>query len=112
MTTLSPLSTCEEWLAPTRDTTTSSPLGPQFLKGVKELSVYVIWGENTVGGVVQIEGAHAQDYTGRWAPIVKITGVGGGYVDWRAVTAMHGAIRARVVDPPVNGDVAVWVVGN
>lgn len=112
MTTLSPMSICEEWLSPTRDTTTSAPLGAQFLVGVKELGIYVVWGPKAVGGVVQIEGAHEEAYTGRWAPLVKVTGTVGHAVDYRAITGVHGAIRARVVDPPIGGDVSVWHVGN
>lgn len=115
MTTTSapnPLSVCEEWLSPTRDSTTSSALGAQFLKDVKELGLYVNWGPKAVGGVVQLEGAHHESYTGRWAPILKVTGTIGNAEDYRAVTGVHGAIRVRVVDPPIGGDVSVWIVGN
>lgn len=111
MTTLSPLSTCEEWLAPTADTTTAT-LGPQFLKDVRELSLYVCWSERAVGGVVVVEAAHSEGYTGRWALVLRVAGTSGGYEEWRAVTGVHAALRVRVVDPPIGGDVSVWVVGN
>lgn len=106
------MNACTEWLEPTRALNASATLGPQFLEGVQELGVYVVWAPLAVSGAVQIESAPEEKYEGRWSPVVRVAWTSGAASDYRAITGVHGAIRFRVVDAPIGGDVSVWVVGN
>ena len=101
----------ECWLEPTSTVGATETIGPAFLQGVKEIGLYAEFSEKAVGGAVLIESAHDEAYTGRWAPVVKISCVEGGAVEYRALTGVHGALRARVVEPPMGGTVAVYVLG-
>lgn len=82
------------------------------LSQVTELAFYVVFGKSTAGGMVVIETAHDPVYTGRWARVMTIPWEEPDRVHHVAVTAEHLALRVRIAEQILGGDVTVLVVGS
>lgn len=92
--------------------TTSTVLGPSQLTKIQELTIYTVFGPGTSAGVVKIEGAHREDWTGTWAVLATITWAVASSVQLTAIAGVHLAVRVRVSTAITGGTVSAVAVGN
>ena len=90
----------------------SDVLGPGTMSRIRELGVYVVASAGVASGVVLVEGAHSESYTGTWATLATITLTGASRVHYAAVTGVHLAVRLRISTVVAGGTVDGHIVSN
>ena len=91
---------------------TSMPIARGSLLQLREMVVYVEFGDKTTGGQVTVEAAYTQAYPGTWAKVATIDWDGDTQCQCVQVTGVHGALRARISKAILGGTVTVKVIGN
>lgn len=86
-------------------------VGPADMSRVRETTVYVEFGPNTSAGVVTIEAAPYQEYTGTWAQVTTISWAAANRAHYASVTGVHLALRARISTTVVGGTCHLDLVG-
>ena len=94
------------------DETTSTVIGSSIASQVQQSVFYVVWSAGVSAGVVQIEAAHREDYTGTWASVGTVTFATASTVHRVNVTGVHLALRARISTAVAGGTVDVIFGGN
>lgn len=90
----------------------STVLGPGVLSRIRELAIYVVFGVGTTAGVVEIEGAYREDFTGTWSNIATVSWAAADRVHLSAVTGVHQAVRLRVSTTVLGGTMDAYALGN
>ena len=81
--------------------------------GCNETTHYIEWGEGVAAGVVEIESAPRETYTGTWAPISTVTFSGTApKTDYVRVQGNYAALRHRVSTIVVDGTVSSKITGS
>jgi hypothetical protein len=83
-----------------------------ILKNARELGIYVLFKAGVSAGVVLVEGAHADDFTGTWATLATINWAAANRVHFAAVTGVHKAVRVRISTAIAEGVADAWAVAN
>ena len=94
------------------DETTSTVLGAGIMPQIKEGSFYTVFSPGVTAGVVQLEGAHRDDFTGTWANLATITFATADTAHRTNFTGCHMCLRARISTAVAGGTVSVVFVGN
>lgn len=87
-------------------------LGPDQLRAIRELAVYVVFGAGVTAGVVVVEGAHDQTFTGTWATLATISWAAESRVHYAALTGCHLWIRVRISTAVAGGTADGYATGN
>lgn len=93
-------------------TTGSATKGSGTMSQCRESVIYVQWSAGTDAGVVKIESAHDESYTGTWATLATITWSAASKEDVVQITGIHAAIKTRVSTTVTNGTVTTWIACN
>jgi hypothetical protein len=92
---------------------THTAIGPGFMSRGRETAVYISWAAATTAGVVKVESANSEAYTGTWATLATVTFAGTApNQDIVQITGIHGAIRTRVSTTLTGGSVSTFFVVN
>lgn len=80
----------------------------------RESAVYIVWGAGVTSGVVTVESAVDQNYTGTWAPLAVVTfAASAPKQDIVQITGVHWSLRTRVSTIVAGGGtVTTWLVCN
>lgn len=79
----------------------------------RETAIYVDWGAGVASGVVTVETAVDQNYTGTWAPLSVVTfAATAPKQDVVQITGVHWAIRTRISTIVAGGTINTWLVCN
>ena len=97
--------------AQSTDETESTVLGPAIAPQIHEGAIYVVWSAGVTAGVVEIEDAHREDYTGTWSTMGTVTFATADKVDRMNYTGTHMAVRARISTAVSGGTVSVFFLG-
>lgn len=78
---------------------------------INEITFYIVGAGAISAGAIQVEEAHAEDYTGAWAPNGSpVNAVANGEATVK-ITGVSGNMRARISTAIVGGTVDIWAVG-
>lgn len=87
-------------------------LGPDRLTQATNLSFYVAFSKDAVGGAVTIEAAHSSNHDGEWFSIAKVDWSKGGKVHCISAAGPHLYVRVKVASSIISGTVSVYAVAN
>ena len=92
-------------------TTGNATFGSAICCRAKEWCCYAEWGTGTTAGVITVESAPHDAYTGTWQSLGTLTWTAADRIDQLNFTGLHGALRFRVSTPVTGGTVRVWAGG-
>lgn len=92
---------------------THTPIGAAYMPRGRESAIYISWGTGTVSGVVTVESARGNTYTGTWATLATVTFSGTApKQDIVQITGIHENIRCRISTVLAGGTVSSWILVN
>jgi len=94
------------------DETASTVLGPAVCAQTQEGAFYVIFSPGVTAGVVEIEGAAYEGYTGTWSNLATVSWAAADRTHRVNYTGCHLCLRARISTTVDGGTVSVEFVGN
>lgn len=98
--------------AESTDETTSTVLGPAILSSVRDGCFYVTFSAGVTAGVVTLEGAPHDTYSGTWANLATVSWSAADRTHRVNYTGCHACLRARISTAVDGGTVSVDFVGN
>jgi hypothetical protein len=94
-----------------QDVETAVVLGRDRVALIRELTVYATFDADSTAGVITVESAPHEDYTGTWASLGTITWAAADRCHALAITGVHLAVRIRISTAVSDGFVDIDAVG-